>query len=79
MSVIGEETLLNYTTTVSRLSPEGWDFRFTEWFAPGLGCVSLRSTTEKTLADGSFRLATERRVLKVTTNSSATAAQEPNR
>ncbi len=79
MTVIGEETVLNHTTTVLRLSPEGQDVRFTEWFAPGLDCASLRSTTEKALADGSFRLASERRVLTVTRNSNWTAVRGPNR
>jgi hypothetical protein len=69
MTVIGEEKVLNYSTTVSRFT-EGPNVRVTEWFAPGLGCVSLRTTTEKALGGGIFRLATERRVVKVTTNSS---------
>lgn len=76
MTVIGKETVLNYTTTVSQY--EFKDERFTEWFAPGLDCFSLKSTTEKALPDGTFRLASERRVLKVTKSSSTTAAQEPN-
>jgi hypothetical protein len=77
MTVIGRETLLNYTTTVSQ--SEGRDARFTQWFALGLDCLPLRSTTEKALPDGTFQLASERRVLKVTTNSSRTAAKEPSR
>lgn len=68
MTVIGEETILNYTTTVSRLTYEEANVRLTEWFAPGLDCLSLRSTTEKAQADGTFRLVRERRVLKVTRN-----------
>jgi hypothetical protein len=79
MTVIGEETVLNYTTTVSQFAPEGGNFRFTEWFAPELDCFSLRSTTEKALPDGAFQLANERRVLKVTKNSSTTKAKEQNR
>ncbi len=77
MRVIGKETVLNYATTVSQ--GEFGDKRFTEWFAPGLDCFSLRSTTEKALPDGAFRLASEWRVLKVTMNSSATGVKEPNR
>ncbi len=77
MTVIGKETILNYTTTVSQYQFK--DERFTEWFAPGLDCVSLRSTTEKALADGAFRLASERRAVKVTRNPRTTAAKEPNR
>jgi hypothetical protein len=75
MTVIGKVTVLNYATTVSQY--EFKNERFTEWFAPGLDCFSLRSTTEKALPDGTFQLATERRVLKVTKNSSTTAAKEP--
>lgn len=66
MTVIGKETVLNYTTTVvSRFKPEGRDDRFTEWLAPALDCFSLRSTREMAIADGTFRLVSERRVLKV--------------
>jgi hypothetical protein len=79
MTVIGKETVLNYTTTISQFRPEGRDVRFTEWFAPGLDCISLRSTTERALAGGVFRLASEKRVLKVTMNSSTTAAKEQHR
>jgi hypothetical protein len=77
MTVIGEESVLNYTTTVSR--SEGGGLRFTQWFAPELDCHSLRSTTEKVLADGTFRLVGEWRVLKVAKGSGGTAAQRPNR
>jgi hypothetical protein len=77
MTVIGRETVLNYTTTVSQLTLENGS-RLTEWFAPGLDCVSLRSTTEKALGVGDFQRTSERRVLKVT-NSGRTAAGEANR
>jgi hypothetical protein len=78
MTVTGQETVLNYKTTVSQVTLEGGT-RFTEWFAPGLDCVSLRSTTEKAPGDGVFRLTSERRVLRVTTNSDRAAAGEANR
>jgi hypothetical protein len=74
MTVTGEEEILNYTTTIFQFTPDGRNLRFTEWFAPGLDCVSLRSTTEKKLTDGIFRPASEMRVVKVTTNSSRAAA-----
>jgi hypothetical protein len=61
MTVIGVETVLSYAATVSPLT-EGGNVRFTEWFAPGLDCVSVRSTTETALVDGVFRPASERRV-----------------
>ena len=75
MTVVGKETILGYTTTVSRYELK--DERFTEWFAPGLACFSLRSTTEKALPDGVFQLASEKRVLKVTRNSSTPAVKGP--
>jgi hypothetical protein len=75
--VISKDTVLNYATTVSQY--EFRDERFTEWLAPALDCFSLRSTTEKALPDGAFRLVSERVVLKVTINSSAAAAKESNR
>jgi hypothetical protein len=75
MTVIGKETLLNYTTTVSQYEFKAE--RFTEWFAPGLNCFSLRSTTEKALPDGSFQLASERRVFKVTKSLRTTPGKEP--
>lgn len=74
MAVIGKETVLNYTTTVSQY--EFKDERFTEWLAPGLDCFSLRSTMEKALPDGTFQLAAERLVLRVTKYSTATATKE---
>lgn len=77
MTVINEDTVLNYATTVSQY--EFRDERFTEWLALGLNCFSLKSTKEKALADGAFRLVSERRVLKVTTNASTIGAKEPNR
>jgi hypothetical protein len=51
---------------------EGKPVRLTEWSAPDLGCVTLKSTTEKTFQDGSLRVAFERRALKVTMNEPAT-------
>jgi hypothetical protein len=75
MAVIGRETVLNYLTTVFQYEFKGE--RSTEWLAPGLNCFSLRSTTEKALPDGTFQLASERRVFKVTKNSSTTAGKEP--
>jgi hypothetical protein len=67
--VVGNETILNYATTGMQKvwMEEGKPVRFTQWSAPDLHCFTLKSTTEKTL-DGSFRLAYERRALKVTMN-----------
>jgi hypothetical protein len=47
---------------------EGKPVRLTEWSAPDLRCLTLKSTTEKTFDDGLLRLAFEQRALKVTMN-----------
>jgi hypothetical protein len=73
MTVIGKETVLNYETIVSQYGFR--DERFTEWFAPGLDCLSLRSTLEAALPGGAFRLVRERRAVKVTANPNATPAK----
>jgi hypothetical protein len=77
MTVIGEETILSHTTTVSQ--SEIGDLRLTEWFAPGLDCVSLRSTREKGSVNGAFRMISEMRIVKITTNSHSAAAKEQTR
>jgi hypothetical protein len=74
-TVVGNETILNYTTTGMQKvwMEEGKPVRFTQWSAPDLHCFTLKTTTEKTF-DGSFRLAYERRALKVTMNAPANKA-----
>jgi len=74
-TVVGNETILNYATTGTQKvwMEEGKPVRLTAWSAPDLHCVALKSTTEKTF-DGRFRLAYERRALKVTMNAPATKA-----
>ena len=64
------ETILNHATTgiQKEWMEEGKPVRFTEWSAPDLGCLTLKSTTEKTFDDGRLRLAFEKRALKVTLN-----------
>jgi len=73
--VLGRETILNYVTIEIQQEwiEEGKPVRFTHWSAPDLHCVALKSTTEKTF-HGEFRLAFERRALKVTMNAPATHA-----
>jgi hypothetical protein len=70
----GDETILNYATKgIQKVwMEEGKPVRLTEWSAPDLHCVTLKSTTEKTFADGRLRLAFERRALKLTMNAPAT-------
>jgi hypothetical protein len=75
----GDETILNYATEgIQKVwMEEGKPVRLTEWSAPDLHCVTLKSTTEKTFEDGRMRLAFERRALKVTMNASATGVRRP--
>lgn len=77
-SDVGKETILNYATTEVQKEwmEEGKPVRFTEWSAPDLHCFILKSTTEKTF-DGRFRLAYERRALKVTMSAPAARAPAP--
>jgi hypothetical protein len=69
-TAVGSETILNYATTgIQKVWMEdGKPVRLTEWSAPDLHCLTLKSTTEKTFDDGTLRLAFERRALKVTVN-----------
>ena len=64
------ETILNYATTgIQKVwTEDGKAVRFTEWSAPDLHCLTLKSTTEKTFDDGGLRLVFEQRALKVTMN-----------
>jgi hypothetical protein len=68
---VGDDTILNHAVTgIQKVwMEEGKPVRLTEWSAPDLRCITLKSTTEKTV-DGKLRLAFERRVLKVTRNAS---------
>ncbi len=76
-TTVGTETILNYATTGNQKvwMEEGKPVRLTEWQAPDLQCVTLKSTTEKTFGDGRLRPAFERRALKVTVNADATATK----
>jgi hypothetical protein len=65
MKLIREETIVGYKTTVWQFKPEDRNVRFTDWFAPQLDCASLKFTTEEALANGTFRVVSEQRALKV--------------
>ena len=75
---VGDETIMNYATKgIQKVwMEEGKPVRFTGWSAPDLHCLTMKSTTEKTV-DGRFRLAFEQRAIKVTMT--ATATKEPAR
>jgi hypothetical protein len=63
-TVIGQDTILNYSTTVL----QQWDRaqKLTLWMAPELGCFALRTTMHEQQADGSWKLVSEKKALKVT-------------
>jgi len=64
-TVVGRETILNYSTTAVEL--RGWDRRKTTlWTAPDLGCFALRITSEAQRSDGSFHLENVKQALRVT-------------
>jgi hypothetical protein len=65
--IITRETILNYPTTVVQL-PLGENARMTWWTAPDLDCFALKITTEDKRPDGTFRLVTEKRALRVNLN-----------
>jgi len=66
-TVLGRETILNYSTVgVQRAMGDGQ--RLTLWMAPQLGCYPLRSRVEELQPDGTYRLAVEKRTIKVTVN-----------
>jgi hypothetical protein len=73
-TAVGDETVLNYATKgIQKVwMEEGKPVRLTEWSAPDLRCVTLKSITEKTVEDGRLQLAFEWRALKVTMNAPAT-------
>jgi hypothetical protein len=65
-TIVGHETILNYPTTA--VQPRmGGNVRMTWWMAPDLGCFALRIATEKKRPDGTWRLVSEKRALRVRT------------
>jgi hypothetical protein len=73
------ETILNHVTKgIQKVwMEESKPVRFTEWLAPDLNCLTLKSTTEKTFDDGRLRPAFEQRALKVTRNAPVRRDGEP--
>jgi hypothetical protein len=60
-SVLGQETLAGYSTTVFQWNFLYPDTRVTAWRAPKLGCMELRRTLEERRPDGTYRLVSEKR------------------
>ncbi len=73
-TIVGHETILNYPTTA--VQPRmGGNVRMTWWMAPDLGCFALRIATEKKRPDGTWRLVSEKRALRVRLNPSQTRTE----
>jgi hypothetical protein len=64
--VTGQETVLNYTTTV--VEEESYMSKVTLWMAPELSCFALRATLHAQQPDGSWKLAIEKQAVSVTVN-----------
>jgi hypothetical protein len=64
--VIGHEVLLSYPTIVTR--QDYYKRRVILWMAPELSCFALRARVELEQADGSWKLESEKKAVKVTVN-----------
>jgi hypothetical protein len=64
-AIAGREKILNYDTAVVQYNNRDRS-RTTLWMAPSLGCFPLKIDNEQRLADGGYRLVTERLTRKVT-------------
>jgi len=65
--VLSPDVILSYPTTVVREGPGG-DRRITLWMAPELSCFALRATIETKQRDGTWRIVSERKAVKITVN-----------
>jgi hypothetical protein len=66
--VVGQEVILNYPTTAVEQDFGGERGRLTVWMAPELSCFALRATIQEKQPDGSWKLVSEKKALKVTVN-----------
>lgn len=66
-AIVAHDTILGHPTDAvrTRWTEHG---RMTLWMAPDLGCVTLRSVYEAEQPDGSFKIAAEKRAVKITTH-----------
>jgi hypothetical protein len=64
--VIGQEIILEHPTMAARHNY--WQTRMTLWMAPELSCFALRATVEVQQPDGTWKLVSEKRAVKVTVN-----------
>src|SRR6185312_3665193 len=66
-TIVGRATILGHPTAAirARWTEHG---RVTLWMAPDLACITLRSVYETERPDGSFKLAGEKRAVKIITS-----------
>jgi hypothetical protein len=64
--VIGQEVLQGYSTVVTR--HDYYKRKVTLWMAPELSCFALRARVELQQPDGSWKLESEKKAVKVTVN-----------
>jgi hypothetical protein len=65
-TVMGKDVVLNYSTTVLQQWHRGGVRKLTLWMAPELSCFALRATIHEQQTDGSWKLISEKKALKVT-------------
>jgi hypothetical protein len=65
-TVIGQDIILDYSTTILQQWHRGGALKLTLWMAPELSCFALRATIHEKQTDGSWKLVSEKKALKVT-------------
>jgi len=65
--VIGHDVVMNYATTILQ-QRNGGARKLTLWMAPELSCFALRATIHEMQPDGSWKLVSEKKALKVNVN-----------
>lgn len=63
--VIGQDVVMNYRTTVIQQPFRGGIGRLTIWMAPELSCFGLKATLHEQQPDGSWKLMSEKKALRV--------------
>jgi hypothetical protein len=66
--VTGQDIILNYPVTVVQQPHRAGMEMVTLWMAPELSCFALRATIHAKQPDGTWKLISEKRALKVTVN-----------
>ena len=66
-TLAGRQSILNFPSVGIRPDVDS-PGRMTVWMAPALGCFALKTTYEERQSNGTYRLLTEKRALKVAVN-----------